>query len=250
MLYLKLIISLGDSVLSDELKRLAKVKSTIIALLSKTTSNGASEGEALSAIEKAMSMMAKYSLTENDLVNVSSEPLFYFNVNVGKDLDKYVDSLLSTSISIYTGTMFFEHEKQKLFVGSLIDVTFANYIRNMCLLSIEHEWNSFSKNVSTGFLKKSKKDFVIGMILRIKERLREMKSSEECNANALMIIKRDLIISKLKDTGGSFEKPGSGVSYSSSHAFQNGKLAGDSVQLNMNVEDSGKRKKYAIFDNF
>lgn len=45
------------------------IKLKIKALLSKTTENGATEAEALSALKKAQSLMLEYFISEHDLVD-------------------------------------------------------------------------------------------------------------------------------------------------------------------------------------
>lgn len=237
-----------------------KIRAKISALLKKTEANGASEAEANSAMAIASKLMAEHGVTINDIKEntAAARDFTKRKVNPGAKNLSVVDKFVATAIGVYTDTKVwnakgfdgFKMGKTKMkpkfssslmFYGYSVDVELAEYIYKICDSAVETEWKKFSRTVPAGTRAKARVTFQLGMTLRLRDRLLEMKNTnvKESNGNALVVLKKQLVETAFKNDVNS--KPSNAgtatVKYTPGNAFEAGKKAGDSVRFNREVHD-------------
>lgn len=237
-----------------------KIRAKISALLKKTEANGASEAEANSAMAIASKLMAEHGVTINDIKEntAAARDFTKRKVNPGAKNLSVVDKFVATAIGIYTDTkvwnskgfdgfkmgktkMKVKYTSNIMFYGYSVDVELAEYIYKICDLAVETEWKKFSRTVPAGTRAKARVTFQLGMTLRLRDRLLEMKNAnvKESNGNALVVLKKQLVESSFKnDVTSKLSSAGTAkVKYTPGQAFDAGKKAADGVRFNREVHD-------------
>lgn len=232
----------------------SKVQEKIAALLKKTTSNGASEAEAMSAMKHAAKLMKEHGVTMQDIKekNAASIDFVVKHVNEG---DKYLnifDRVVSSAIMKYTDTRGWNDKRIKgtsrlMFFGYRVDVELAEYIRKVCLMALDYEWKMFSRTIPTGNRHASRKDFQIGMALRLKERLLALKETNEetSDSRELVVIKTEIVTSMYNAMNMKLRSAGKNY-FNANSAFEAGKSAADNVRFNQEVQDGPQGKVMLI----
>jgi hypothetical protein len=243
-----------------DMSNIDKIRAKISALLRKTEANGASEAEANSAMAIASRLMAEHGVTMNDIKenNTAARDFSKRHVNPGAKNMSVVDKFVATAIATYTDTKVwnskgfdgFKRGKTKMkakyssnlmFYGYSIDVELAEYIYKICDSAVETEWKKFSRTVPAGSRAKARVTFQLGMSLRLRDRLLEMKTTniEETNGTDLVVLKKQLVeTSFLNDLNVGLAKAGTAkVTYRPGKTFEAGQNAADSVRFNREVHD-------------
>lgn len=240
-----------------------KIRTKIAALLKKTEANGASEAEAAAAMAIASKLMVEHSVTMADLRDntAAARDFAKRKVNEGAKNMTVVDKFVATAIGAYTDTKVwnskefdgFKMGKKKakvkyssniMFYGYSVDVELAEYIYKICESAVETEWKKFSRTVPAGARAKARVTFQLGMALRLRDRLMEMKQTniEETNGTALIVLKKQLVETAFKEQMN--VKLGSSstatVTYRKGSVFDAGQKAGDAVRFNREVQDGPK----------
>lgn len=239
-----------------------KIRTKIAALLAKNTANGATEAEAEMAMARAQQMMDEYGVTIDDITsqNVKTTDFILRRFNDGIKLS-VLDSYVASAIGRYTDTKVWNDlrftgwksgrtkngkarrktSSNLMFYGFAVDVELAEYIYKMCENAMETEWKIFSGALPVGARKTARKSFMIGMGVRLRERLDALKAQNVAKVETrgqLVVIKRELVeraardeldIGKLKYSGSS--------SKVYADAFAAGKAAGEKVRFNREVQD-------------
>lgn len=240
-----------------------KVRTKIAALLKKTEANGASESEASAAMAIASKLMAEHGVTLEDIKSNSKAAHDFIKrrFNDGKKLST-LDTIVSTAIARYTDTKVWNSkefagfkqgrtskgnhrtktESNLMFYGYAVDVELAEYIYKVCDIAMESEWNRFAIRVPQGSRKQVRSSFMIGMAVRLRDRLKEMKNETTIHTNStdLVILKGQLVEAAAKEELKLNLKSGyasSNPKNFSMNAFDAGKKAGDLVRFNREVED-------------
>jgi hypothetical protein len=237
-----------------------KIRTKIAALLKKTEANGASEAEAAAAMVIASKLMAEHSVTMKDLRDntAAARDFTKRKVNEGAKNMTVVDKFVATAIGAYTDTKVwnakefdgFKMGKRKAkvkyssnitFYGYSVDVELAEYIYKICDSAVEMEWKKFSRSVPAGARAKARVTFQLGMALRLRDRLMDMKKEniENTNGTDLVVLKKQLVETAFKEQlnvklGAAGN---SKVTYYTGAAFEAGKKAGDTVRFNREVHD-------------
>lgn len=240
-----------------------KIRAKISALLKKTEANGASEAEANSAMAIASKLMAEHGVTINDIKenNEAARDFSKRHVNPGAKNLSVVDKFVANAIGVYTDTkvwnskgfdgfkmgktkMKAKYSSNLMFYGYSVDVELAEYIYKICDSAVETEWKKFSRTVPAGARAKARVTFQLGMTLRLRDRLMEMKKTtvEETNGNALVVLKKQLVETSFKSdvTSKRSGASTSTVKYRPGAAFEAGKQAAESVRFNREVHDGPK----------
>lgn len=245
------------------MSNLDKVRTKIEALLKKTVENGASEQEAMTAMARAELMMEEYGIKLEDLnKGVKQTDFIKRRFNDGKKLS-VLDHYVAAAIGRYTDTKVWNDlefagfkqgrtvkGKRRMntnsnltFYGFAVDVELAEYIYKVCDAAMEYEWKMFSSRLPTGQRKAARKSFLIGMAVRLRTRLDELKQAnvqKTATGNQLVVLKHQLVeraareelnLASLKK-GYNGGKPTVDVG-----AFLAGQEAGDRVRFNREVED-------------
>jgi hypothetical protein len=240
-----------------------KIRTKIAALLAKNTANGATEAEAEMAMARAQQMMDEYGVTLNDVTtqNVKSDDFVLRQFNDGVKLS-VIDSYVASAIGRYTDTKVWNdlrfagwksgrtnkgNSRRKtssnlMFYGFAVDVELAEYIYKTCENAMETEWKIFSGALPVGARKTARKSFMIGMAVRLRERLDALKAHNVAKVDTrgqLVVIKRELVeraareelnLDRMKKSSGAATKV-------HADAFTAGKIAGEKVRFNHEVQN-------------
>lgn len=240
-----------------------KIRAKISALLKKTEANGASESEAAAAMAIASKLMAEHGVTMSDIKEntAAARDFSKRHVNKGAKNLSVVDKFVATAIATYTDTkvwnskgfdgfkmgktkMKAKYSSNLMFYGYSVDVELAEYIYKICDSAVETEWKKFSRTVPAGSRAKARVTFQLGMALRLRDRLLEMKTTniQESNGTALVVLKKQLVETSFKnDMNMKLDKGGTAkVTYRPGKTFEAGKNAAENVRFNREVHNGPK----------
>lgn len=224
---------------------ISKIREKISALLKKTTLNGASEAEAMAAMNHASKMMTEHGITMADIQDKTeaASDFIKMRVNEGEKQLSIFDKFVSPAIARYTDTKVWNDKSirgtsQLMFFGYRVDVELAQYIRQVCDNALEYEWKKFSRNLPVGSRHSARKSFQAGMALRLRERLDALKveNNQKTDSKALVVVKTQLVESAFKDMNMRM-RSGGNVRYSANNAFAAGKSAANNVAFNRAVHN-------------
>ena len=236
------------------MSKLDNVRTKIAALMSKTKANGATEAEANAAMAIASKLMAEYGVTLESLKqNPSSKQDFTLRrFNDGVNLS-VLDKFVATAIAKYTDTkawnelkpMYSDYKRKTeanvMFYGYSVDVELAEYIYNVCKYAMETEWKKYSIKLPKGYRKAARTSFMLGMAVRLRDRLIELKAENVAHSggSALVVVKTDLIEKSIREDlkVGDLKGSNSSTRYRSGRAFNDGKEAGNRVKFNRSVHN-------------
>lgn len=208
-------------------KLIAKIR----ALMAKTIGNGCTEAEAMSALNMAQAMMDAYEVSEADL-QLGDE-----KAQVGENNARDPHNIrrgLVVQIARFAGVKTWQIDKGKFrFVGLQSDIEFASWLLDKLGDFVTHELNWFL--VRPEITKETRRlhinGFVLGCTSRINQRIKELLAASEVkasnNANALIVIKNELIDKKLNELGLHFKTPRNRGSRVDIDSYKHGKAAGD-----------------------
>lgn len=227
---------------------ISKIREKVSALLKKNTVNGASEAEAMAAMNYASKLMKEHGITMKDIQDKTeaSSDFVQKHVNEGDKQLNIFDKIVASAIARYTDTKVWNDKvvrntSKLIFFGYRVDVELAQYIRDVCNMSLEYEWKKFSKTLPVGRRHSARKSFQAGMALRLKERLDELKKENvvETESRALVVVKTQLVESAFKNMNMRLGKAGN-TSYVANTAFSVGKSAANGVTFNRAVRDGAQ----------
>ncbi len=239
---------------------LDKIREKIAALLKKTEANGASEAEAAAAMTIASKLMGEHGVTLADIKenNESARDFMQRRANEGAKNLSVVDKFVASAIAAYTDTKVwnsrkfdgFKHTKKStkykyesslMYYGYSVDVELAYYIYKICDAAVETEWKKYSVTVPAGARAKARVTFQLGMALRLRDRLIDMKASniQETKGSELIVLKKQLVETSFKDKIKGLSERGttSGVKYRAGEVFEAGKKAAENVRFNREVHE-------------
>ncbi len=223
-----------------------KILHRIRSILSKTVDNGATEAEAMAALEMARAMMDAYEVTEADLNEIKTEKA---EVNKTKEMrDPHNIKLwMAVAISEFTNTKSWTSDNKKTvnYCGMKGDVDFATWLLETLTSFVQKELKNYIWANGYTRLHPSEKRYVIngfvaGCCNRIIERIRAMiKVEVRSNSNALIVIKNELIDNKMKEMGLALRMPRNRGSYQDYNAAQHGRKAAERASFGRPVEQGG-----------
>lgn len=164
--------------------RIKKIKNRIRALLMKTVENGATEGEAVSAAEKAAELMAEYDIEFGDIKTAQTDAPTEKHASFDPELD---DSLwkIASAISKLCHCKVWAHvgiPGKLTFLGDDIDSSIAAYLMTVCERAVRTE----TKKATLGFAlyrrnirHRKRLGFIAGMTERLAVRIRELAWQRE-----------------------------------------------------------------------
>jgi hypothetical protein len=228
----------------------------IKALLSKTVESGCTEQEAYLATQKAAELMDRHGFDESDLsVKENIIQKFYdcgskHVGDVGKlsgTIGKYCDVMVWTSRGY--------HGVKIVYFGRESDVEMAVYLTHLFANAMETEWKKYFTEIKgvrqTMHGRTIRTSFMVGMAIRIAQRLHEMKDTRN-TATDINSGKtgRDLVIVKNADVKAAFDDlemklrnaPKSQVRVGNSAGFSAGHAAGNRVNIVTGVNNSSVLK--------
>lgn len=195
----------------DDIKR--KMKERIDALLSKTVENGATEEEAMAAMQKAMELIAKYQIdmTEKE---AREQGAIMSKISFKLPLAQFAAFEILYAVGQASGTRGFRIGKENFyFVGLEEDVKFALWlIQSLALFAVNavNEWWKSPDNyipssqITGGERVRLKESFIKGFAGRVTVRVNEEKKKEKEKATtgtALVVVKDAVITDFFKNNG-------------------------------------------------
>lgn len=181
------------------------VADKIAALLAKTVENGASESEAMAALETANKLMSKHGIT---LDEIKADRVDYdFTAKPASDRKKAhpVDFYLAGEIAQFTDTQSLIiqmglHDNRYTFIGYSIDVDYAVFVRTMIFEAMESGWAAFKTTLKKGdHASKYRSSYMLGMATRVRAKMRELKQAAAVETGTeLVVCKQQLVRSKME----------------------------------------------------
>jgi hypothetical protein len=152
-------------------------------LKNKTTDNGCSEAEALTATQMISKLLMDYDLSMSD-VEAKSQEFISDIIELDGQIKKPIHDLVY-SIGVFTDTKpWFKKANNKFvytFFGAKKDVEFANYLFSLLSNSMDFEYKKYQKTTEYKLIggRIARSNFFKGMVSRLSQRLLEMKKSND-----------------------------------------------------------------------
>lgn len=227
-----------------------KVIKKIQALLSKTTENGASEHEAISAIKKAKELMKTHYLTTGDVMANKADDIIMVNVS-GKFKGVNADAYFYYIGELFD-TKFFKNGREYSIYGYKTDVDLVKWFYDFINESIDRAVSEFLKTetfknkYASGVSKKTLtntfvKGYVQGVATKLKVMLDEQVKYQMQNTTerGLIVSKMSVVTSDLyKKHGILLRNSSSNVRLSDKETYNGGKQAGSQLNLNKPVSNA------------
>lgn len=223
----------------------SKIAARIKALLAKSVENGATEEEALAAMQKARELMDKYGVTaaaleaEADTIKAENFRRDGWGTFIIKDR-------LASNVALYTDCkVWFDFGGDYRILGSETDRQFCMWLLDSLDQFIRRACVEFIKTQSIRGKKwDHEKAFCIGAINRINARLAALiaerrKTVTTKDGRSLVVIKSDLVTKAFADLGIKLRQATGKVTYKRNDAYQAGEAAGGKVNFNRPV-NAGK----------
>jgi len=218
---------------------LAKVKQRIIALTSKTTENGCTEQEMISAMDKVGELLRIYNLTLADC-QIADERCIQEQIDLGRSTrPRWV--YVFAAIGKFTGVKVWTSKPHVCFFGFEPDVQMALYLSNLVLLAMKTEGDRFKQ---TPTYKRSLRrrhlmtSFTAGLTQRLDQRLRQTAPVANTSRGRDLVLAKEMMIEDMfrqNNPDLSLRKIKTRKISVHGEAFQAGKAAGDRVNLSRPV---------------
>ena len=217
-------------------------------LKEKTTSNGCSEAEAMSAAEMISRLLQEYDLSMTE-VEVKSQEFITEQIDIGGKVKKPIHDVVS-SIGYFTDTKVYFTKRMSNyaynFFGAKKDVEFAGYLFDLLSHAMDNEYAKYQKTSEYKMIggKVARGSFYKGMIIRLGQRLREMKNNitNEAKSSGLMLYNKMAITEQMfreNNPNLRLKSATSRMTISDRSAFNSGKEAANRVNITSGL--GGKR---------
>jgi len=236
-----------------------KIRAKVLALLAKASDQAASESEAAACMAMARKLMEQYSISENDLKNVTSDSFREASWKVKQtrhgNAPHPVDLKLGGIIAKFCGCRAWLHNnsdgsQEVKFFGLEADVALAEWLRLTLVTTFDENWETYKKvQRDTRRLKtlpQARQSFTIGFADAIAGRLEKWMLPEKPDSveakekNALVVKKYDLVTEELAKRGIKLKvRRSANVGAFDSGAFGAGGVAGNSATVGRGVGNGG-----------
>lgn len=217
-------------------------------LKEKTTSNGCSEAEAMTAAEMISRLLQEYDLSMTE-VEVKSQEFITEQIDISGKTKKPIHDVVS-SIAYFTDTKVYFTKRMGNYVynffGAKKDIEFAGYLFDLLSHAMDNEYAKYQKTSEYNMIggKVARGSFYKGMIIRLSQRLREMKNNltNEAQESGLVLYNKMAITEQMfKQNNPSLRlrTATSRMTISDRSAFNSGKEAANRVNITSGL--SGKK---------
>ncbi len=224
--------------MNNRVKLIERIK----ALQARTMENGCTESEAMTAANLCARLMAEHDLTMTD-VEIGEEICQVNYLDTGRKSNHEVQFCIS-AIADFCDTKVWISKRNGTqnycFFGMANDTDFAKFLHNTIKGAMETELTSYKiRCVELGELtgRRQSHSFLLGMALRICERLREMKQENQrdilqTTGRDLVVVKNSVVKSQFAKLGLRLRNTGNGTTSGDSNSMAAGKAAGNRVGFN------------------
>lgn len=222
------------SVRMDE--SLDRVKRLIQALRDKTTANGCTEEEAMSAAAKLGELLEKHNLSMDDVgVREEASKCRKNEVYAADDFAGTLVVGIAHFCEIVTYRVTNDgHAGKYVFFGTPHDLEIALYLYEVCAEAMEYDWSEYMEH--NGYSMKKRASFRAGFASRVYRRLMDMKAERDArNASTcrdLVVLKDQLVREEFAKSGVKLVKSRGGTTVADPNAYRAGHAAGGRVNLN------------------
>ena len=223
---------------------LARVKTRIRALAEKTTSNGCTEAEALSAAEMVGRLLERYALTMEQ-VDLRDAPCIQLEVHAGGQRRRPVDGCVVAIARFCDCKVWLTRGElgvTYVFFGLETDAMLGRYLFEVVAMALRTELAGFkarNPRLRDIGLRRAGESFQHGMVARIAARLtaghaeREASiATQRATGTELMLIKHDIVEEAFAATQTRLVSTRRSSRRIVRSAYQDGMQAGDKVNLN------------------
>ncbi len=223
---------------------LARVKTRIRALAEKTTSNGCTEAEALSAAEMVGRLLERYALTMEQ-VDLREAPCIQLEVHAGGQRRRPVDGCVVAIARFCDCKVWLTRGElgvTYVFFGLETDAMLGRYLFDVVAMALRTELAGFkmrNPRLRDVGLRRAGESFQHGMVARIAARLtadhaeREASiATQRATGTALMLIKHAIVEEAFAATQTRLVANRRSARRIVRSAYQDGLHAGDKVNLN------------------
>jgi hypothetical protein len=209
-------------------------------LKEKTTTNGCSESEAITAAEMISRLLQEYDLSMTE-VEVKSQEFITEQIGISGKVKKPIHDVVS-SIAYFTDTKVYYNKRMGNytynFFGAKKDVEFAGYLIDLLSNAMDNEYDRYQKTPEYKMIggKAARGSFYKGMIIRLNQRLREMKNNltNEAQESGLVLYNKMAITEQMFNQQNPYlrlRKATSRITISDKSAFNSGKEAANRVNI-------------------
>jgi hypothetical protein len=209
-------------------------------LKERTTANGCTESEAMVAAEAISKLLQEYDLSMTE-VEVKSQEFIKEQININGKTKKPIHDVV-TSIGYFTDTKVYFTKRMGNYVynffGSKKDVEFAGYLFDLLSHAMDNEYVKYQKTSEYKMIggKVARGSFYKGMIIRLCQRLREMKDNigREAQESGLVLYNKMAITEQMfreHDPSLRLKSSYSRMTISDKTAFNSGKDAANRVNI-------------------
>jgi len=232
---------------------LSRVKARIRALAEKTTSNGCTEAEALSAAEMVGRLLERYALTMEE-VDLRDTPCVELQVFAGGQRRRPIDGCVVAIARFCDCKVWLTRSDlgvAYVFFGLETDAMLARYLFEVIASALRTEVAGFKQRnprLRDVRLRRASDSFLHGMVARVAARLAAMHAEREATVaaqrstgTALILAKHQLVETAFRATQTrlvSARRPARRVIRS---AYQDGLEAGNKVNLNRPLTGDGQQ---------
>jgi hypothetical protein len=230
----------------------------IQALQQMTVQNGCTEAEAAQAAETAQRMMDEYglSLSEVEAARKDEEVLTENDFHqTGREFTSKLHHVrfVAGALARFTNTKIWYHGSRIHFFGFTADVQTAKYLTGVIQTAMDFEWKAYykaHKDVNYGIPNResARREFMIGMAHRLRERLKALKLEHDMAAEptgesrALVVVKAQIIEAGYAALGLNLSKA-RGYTYTRSSHLEAGQRAAERVNLPFGGLNPGSQSK-------
>lgn len=229
-----------------------KIANRIKELMKKTTDNGCSEAEALSAAEMVGKLMSEYDLSMTE-IEFKNEEFLTHNITTDSRVASPIHGVVN-AIADYTDTKLWFSRGDKIvysFFGTKKDTEIADYLFHLLVGSLKKETENFKKTDSyklssvAGRTKTS--SFANGMAARLSSRLQEMKRSqqivnESTSTSLVPVNKKAIVLDMFSQLNMKLKTTTRRTTAGSYDAYRAGQAAGDRVNITSGVKTGNTDK--------
>ena len=233
---------------TTQYSELDRIKLKIKALAAKTVDRGASEEEALAAMNVVGRLLTQYNLSMNEL-DVRDASYKTIHMQIGRQRRHPVDHCVP-AIAALTSTKTWFHKRwgtgansTYAFFGQEQDLQMAEYLFKLIMSAMESEVQVFKRSEGyvaigdRGLRASACISFQRGMASRLSVRLQQMKKEQDAamrahsTSTALVVLKGQLTEDAFKKTGTKLRTARTDYRVGNYGAFNAGAQAGNKVNL-------------------